>query len=440
MLITFTLVTAALLFGVVCDLLILVSRPDRQAALASRWRTPRLFLEKVLPRFRKKLSVAFLWTGVALLLGQDLFLQLLTQLFPQVPQEPVLTVWAGLLCLVTVGRIVCLPFSFRQLASLFPLVLLAWIILLSTPGSSYSAMVAQPVCLLLFFMWAPLRRVIQAGFGIKAVYMVLTIGLCLAGRVADHWNWLSDEGRYALGFGHYNVLGMAVCELLLLYVCLRFTRWRWWDVLFLLFAAGFVWLVPKSRTAALAILLLLFLVTIGRQLPRLFACRATQGILSASWGLLAMASLLGGWFLYSHPLLLRLNDLLSNRLFMIHSQLLGPPFRWFGTVNDGFMITSDAWVASIWEQQRLAGLYNYNLIDNGYAFCLYMAGPFWLAFFCIAYGILIWRFLRSGKANWPLAFLLIVLAFYTVTERQFTNVWALLLLGNLFCPKKLRLD
>ena len=136
----------------------------------------------------------------------------------------------------------------------------------------------------------------------------------------------------------------------------------------------------------------------------------------------------------------RLNDVLSNRLFILHSQLLGPIFGWFGTVSNGTMLTSDAWVSAIWDQQRLAGLYNFNLIDNGYGFCLYMGGPFWLAFFCVAYGILIWQFLRSGKSNQPLAFLLIVLALYNLTERQFANFWAVILLGNLFCARKLCLD
>ena len=440
MLITFTLVTAALLLGTVCDLLVLLSRSDRRAELTTRWKTPQLFLGKVLPRFRQELSRVSLWAGTVLFLGQDFFLQVMAQLFPQVPQDSVFVVWAGLLCLVVVIRIACLPFSFQQLAFLFPLFLLAWLIILSTPGNAYFDMVAQPICLLLFFMQAPLRRVMKLGFGIKAIYMALTIVLCLTGRIADHWNWLTDDGRYALGFGHYNVLGMAVFELLLLYVCLRFAHWRWWDTLLLPFAAVFVWLVPQSRTASLAILALWALVLIGRWLPKLLSFRLIQAGLSSLWGLLAVASLLCGRFLYIHPFLQRVNDLLSNRLFIIHSQLLGPSFQWFGAVSNGSMATSDSWVASIWEQQRLAGLYNYNLIDNGYAFCLYMAGPFWLAFFCIAYGLLIWRFLRSGRQNWPLAFLLTVLALYTVTEREFANFWALILLGNLFCTKKLSLD
>lgn len=440
MLITFFLVTTAIVLGAVCDLCAIAAGPDRRAALAARWRTSQPFLRGVFPRFRQQLADLLLWLGVVLLLAEDLVLLLFSQLFPGTSQTLLTTGWAGLLCLVVAGRMVCLPFSLRQLATLCPVFLLAWAILLSTPGSAYTDMVAQPVCLLVFFMGAPLRQVMRAGLGIKAAYALLTIGLFLAGRIPDHWNWLTNDGRYALGFGHYNVLGMTVFELLVLYVCLRFSRWRWWDALLLPSAAAFVWLVPQSRTAALVILALWGLVLVGRWLPKLLSFRLIRGGLSSLWGLLAAASLLGSWFLYDVSFLQRLNDVLSNRLFILHSQLLGPVFGWFGTVSNGTMLTSDAWVSAIWDQQRLAGLYNFTLIDNGYGFCLYMGGPFWLAFFCVAYGILIWQFLRSGKSNQPLAFLLIVLALYNLTERQFANFWAVILLGNLFCARKLCLD
>ena len=124
MLITFFLVTLVIVLGAVCDLCAIAAGPDRRAALAARWRTSQPFLRGVFPRFRQQLADLLLWLGVVLLLAEDLVLLLFSQLFPGTSQTLLTTGWAGLLCLVVAGRMVCLPFSLRQLATLCPVFLL----------------------------------------------------------------------------------------------------------------------------------------------------------------------------------------------------------------------------------------------------------------------------------------------------------------------------
>lgn len=438
--ITFYMLAAVLAAGLICDFLLLIpGRSGFSARLAERWNTPQLFCPKVLAAFRSRLADVLLWVGVGLLFGEELVFLVLEQLLPAEPLQLLRTVWSGLLCLAVVIRAACMPFSFRQLAGLAPVFLVAALILSNQPGSAYLSMIAQPVCLLIFFMGAPLRRVMQTALGLALVRMVITFSLCFAGVIPDHWNWLYDTDRYALGYGHFNMLGVAVMEMALLYVCLRFVRWRWWDTLLLAVAGVFVWVVPNSRTSALAILAVLLLTLAGRWIPVLFRLRAIQGLMALSWSALAAFSLIGGAFLEKSALLQKINSLITGRLSLIHLQMQGPAWRWFGTLSNGTLNWGTAADPAAWALDREAGLFNYHLLDNGYAFCLYMAGPIWLAALCIGYGVLIWRFLRSGKEDWPLAFLLVVIALYTVTERQFANTWAVLLLGNLWAVRPLSL-
>lgn len=439
MLITFFFMTCVLLLETLRQAIAVLLRSDRRAAFASCWNDPRLFLAPALPDLRARLSTVFLWLGMILLFAEDLLTLLVQQFVPFLLPEHVSIFVSAAICLLFVARLSCMSFSLRQLALLAPLFILAWVILLSTPGNPFAYGITQPVCLLLFFMHAPLRSVIKTGLGIKAAYMVLTITLCLAGRIPDHWNWLDDVGRYALGFGHFNVLGIAVVEFLLLYVCLRFTAWRWWDSLLLVAAAVFILLVPVSRTSFLLVLVLLALVLAARYLPGIFRSSGVQCFLASSWALSAAFSLLAGWFYGSVPFLDKLNALLSGRLFLMHQQMLGPAVRLFGAVSNGTMSWDMVWSPECWTADRLAGLYNYNFLDNGYAFCLYMAGPIFLAALCIGYGLLIRRFFRSGFADWPLAFMLIVMALYTVTQRVFDMVWIAMLLGNLWAERPLSL-
>ena len=432
MLVTFFFITAALFLGIALELTVGVIKSSPRNYLHSRWRHSQLLLPHILPRFRALLAVVLLWMGAILLLAEDLLILLIQQLFPSISSDRFALFLSVFLGLIVVTRIFCLPFSLRQVTLLAPVFALAWIILISTRGTVYTYLIAQPVCLLLFFMHAPLRPLMKAGLAIKSAYMVLTVSLCLAGRIPDHWTWLGDVGRLALGFGHYNVLGKALMELIFLYVCFRFVKWRWFDSLLLLAVSAFIWIVPRSRTAFLSIFILLAIIWIGKWFPRLFKFSWMQYLLSASWGLAAVFSLLAGWFYGAVPFLDKLNDLLSDRLFLMHQQMQGPSVQLFGAVSNGTLNWGNAWDPSAWLLDRQAGLYNYNFLDNGYAFCLYMAGPFWLIAFCIGYGLLIRKFLKSGYANWPLAFMLIVMALYTVSEREFASFWIVILLGNLF--------
>ena len=433
MLITFFFVTVALFMGVCCDLCLLALSPDRSLTFSLLWKNEHLFAHKVFPALRQHLGNALLWLGIVMFFTEDTFLLLLPQLAPSYPLNKFQTIWSAIFCIVVVLRVACTSFSFKRLVFLAPIFFVAWTIIISTPGSAYHGLIAQPMCLIIFFTCISLRPVMATAFCAKLLYMISTFSLYFAGKLPDHWGWLSDTNRMALGFGHFNVLGKAVVELLFLYMCLRFSCWRWRDTALCVVAAAFVWYVPRSRTAFFVILILLFLILLTQYFPKLFSLSWIQVLLSCSWSVFAVFSILASFYYPSFPFAEELNSLLSERLFLTHQQLLGPTTHLFGTVANGTLNWGNAMSISAWALDRQAGLYNYNLLDNGYVFCLYMAGPIWLTILCIGYGFLIWKYLRSNHEDWPLAILLLLLSLYTITEREFASTWGIILLSGLWC-------
>ena len=78
---------------------------------------------------------------------------------------------------------------------------------------------------------------------------------------------------------------------------------------------------------------------------------------------------------------------------------------------------------------------NYNFVDNGYGFALYMGGPIFLAALLVGYWVLIRRLLSGARADWGLAIVVIGYAFQCMMERTFVAFLPVILLGNVVFGK-----
>ena len=106
---------------------------------------------------------------------------------------------------------------------------------------------------------APLHRVVRPYLAITAAGLAVTAGLAVAGVLPMTIAGVDREGvlRPAFGFYHPNTLAATVLGLFAAWLLLRFERLGWADWAGLLAAAAFVYKVPNSRMAALAMLAML---------------------------------------------------------------------------------------------------------------------------------------------------------------------------------------
>lgn len=182
--------------------------------------------------------------------------------------------------------------------------------------------------MVLFYMLAakdaPLRRTLKAG-------LVTSCASFLAVAVASSAGWIGtlselwDDGRMrnSFGYGWYNLTGVIVLALCLMYVCLRQVRnLKWFDFIVLAAALVFCNEGPASRAAVVCLVLLIALTLLLRFLPGIARPVWVRALVSAAPVLALAASLLGSW-LYTpdNALLVKLNDIFTGRLYLANKAL-----------------------------------------------------------------------------------------------------------------------
>lgn len=247
----------------------------------------------------------------------------------------------------------------------------------------------------------------------------LTVGQALAG-LRGNMTTAFDTGRarlrMALGYGSYNACGIAAASIVLLYLCVRWRRLRWWDLLLVLGAVVFIDLVPNSRSAELLCLIILAAALLFRALPRLPESRWAAALAAAAAPLLcALSYLLACLYREDSALFTRLDSLLSGRIRLAWNTLFNNPFthwEWFGQP----FIT-----------------WNFYSVDNSYVYYLFLCGPFFVALLVLGGALLCWRLARSG--GWDgilLACALGWLAYAFMERAVYPNLLVLLAANAMF--------
>lgn len=398
------------------------------------WGEERLFFAPLWARPRQKCGE---WLAVAFLVlefGWSPFTLLWTQLFPTLPQGGLEVGRSAVLCALVLAKVgVCTRFSGKQLAAGMLVVVLG--LLVAPNVGTYLENVCYPICLIFLFKGVRLRGKLRVVLGILLADLAVHAVLVFSGLIPDVWNWLEVGGRTALGYGHPNVLGMAVLSIWALYTALRYEKWRWWDTVLGLAAAVFLYAGPRSRAAFAVVLFMTALTAVSRQWPGLFRLRFCRETAALCWPVLAAASLWMGANYGRYAFLEKLNAWFSSRLFLLHQVLTGPGWHWFGRPTSGTMNWGNAYDLAAWQADAQAGLVNYNFVDNGYGFALYMGGPIFLAALLVGYWVLIRRLLSGARADWGLAIVVIGYAFQCMMERTFVAFLPVILLGNVVFGK-----
>lgn len=182
--------------------------------------------------------------------------------------------------------------------------------------------------MVLFYMLAakdaPLRRTLKAGFATSCASF-LAVALASSAGWIGTLSELWDDGRMrsSFGYGWYNLTGVIVLALCLMYVCLRQVRnLKWFDFIVLAAALVFCNEGPASRAAVVCLALLIALTLLLRFLPGIARPVWVRVLVSAAPVLALAASLLGSW-LYTpdNALLVKLNDIFTGRLYLANKAL-----------------------------------------------------------------------------------------------------------------------
>lgn len=323
-------------------------------------------------------------------------------------------VLAGLL----LGKIFCLTrWSGRQLV-LGGLAAAFWALVASVSG--YSPL--SDALLLLFAvkdtnLFAGLCSMLAA----QLLDFSLTVGQTLAGlrgNMTTTFDTGRDRLRMALGYGSYNACGIAAASIVLLYLCVRWRRLRWWDILLVLGAVAFIDLVPNSRSAELLCLITLAAALLFRALPRLLESRWLAALAAAAAPLLcAMSYLLASQYSLDGQFMNRLDQLLSGRIRLAWNFL----FHDRGSLG-GITLIGQPFITTRFYQ-----------IDNSYVYYYFLCGPIFLALLVLGGALLSWRLARSG--GWDGILLACTLGWlaYAFMERSvYPNLLVLLAANAMF--------
>lgn len=246
-----------------------------------------------------------------------------------------------------------------------------------------------------------------------------TVSTALMG-LQDNMQTAFDTGRtrvrMALGYGSYNGCGIAAANLALLWLCLRWKKLRWWDVLAVLGVVAFIDLVPNSRSAELLCLIVLAAALAGRALPRLLQSRWVRaGCAAAAPLLCAMSYAMAILYRADSPFFSRVNSLLSGRVQLAWNTMFNNPlveWHWFG---QPFIIE--------W----------FYVVDNSYIYYFYLCGPFFTAMLVLGAALLCWRLAgRGGQDTILLACVLGFLAYAVMEKVVYPNLLILLSANALF--------
>lgn len=238
--------------------------------------------------------------------------------------------------------------------------------------------------MVLFYMLAakdaPLRRTLKAGL-VTGCASFLAVALASSAGWIGTLSELWDDGRMrnSFGYGWYNLTGVIVLALCLMYVCLRQVRnLKWFDFVVLAAALVFCNEGPASRAAVVCLALLIALTLLLRFVPGIARPVWVRALVSAAPVLALAASLLGSW-LYTpdNALLVKLNDIFTGRLYLANKALSETSLAIAGQ--------------GLWDADYI--------VDNCFANLWIYAGPVASVLLWGAMAALLWRLMKKGAVT-----------------------------------------
>lgn len=257
-----------------------------------------------------------------------------------------------------------------------------------------------------------------AALTFEFAFTVSTALLGLQANLQTTFDTSRARVRMALGYGSYNSCGIAAANLALLWLCLRWKKLRWWDVLGVIGVVIFIDLVPNSRSAELLCLIVLAAALAGRALPRLLQSRWVRAGCAAAAPLLCVFSyLLACLYDPQNPVISRINSLLSGRVQLAWNYLCHDIRSLEATTLFGQPFTTDLCYQ----------------VDNSYVYYFFLCGPLFAAMLVLGGGLLCWRLAKSGGADVILLACALGFMAYAIMEKVvYPNLLILLSANALF--------
>lgn len=227
---------------------------------------------------------------------------------------------------------------------------------------------------------APLRRTLKAGLMVSAACFIAVAGSSIAGWIPTLQTEAfegTNRVRDSFGYGWYNMTGVVLLAICLMYLCWRQVKnLKWYDFALLCGVLVFCDQGPDSRASTICIALLILLAAILRLWPQVIRPVWVRGLAAAIPAAAFLVSLLGSW-LYNdnNPVLRALNALLSGRLILGHEALLQTHIAIAGQ--------------GLWDKNFV--------VDSYYVYLWIYGGPVVSLLFWGAITVLLWRFLKRGN-------------------------------------------
>lgn len=319
-----------------------------------------------------------------------------------------------LVALIVLAKILaCTRYSYREMvpaAVLFALFVKIYGVCAYPP-------IIRTVFLILCAKDTKLMHDLWTMFASAVFSFVSTVGLSLTGFLDIMASSDGGRVRYALGYGSYNALGIMTAQLILIWLCLRYAKLRWWDLVIAGAGVAFIVLVPNSRGAAMLCLLVLMVVLAAKCFPKL-AQKRWMPWLAAAVALIPPA--------FSYFIVWLYNSFQDQSWMKLIDRLFSGRVGFAWVQQYGF--TANLFGEKFGTMQESL-LYR---VDNAYVYYRFLCGPIVLALLIAGTAWLVWRLVRRGGSDWVLAAVVIGYAFYGIMERHFSPSLYTMLLCNVF--------
>ena len=265
-------------------------------------------------------------------------------------------------------------------------------------------------------------RIIKISLQIGILMLSFTVISCWLGLIPDYTMYRGNILRHAWGYGHVNVLGMRVFNIVACIVYLYYEKRRNLTLFSIAMACVFIYLIPNSLTPFIlscSLLVLLFVYRIIEDniryqiyIQNLFI------IVSILFNIFSVLLCVGD--VLQSKLFSLMNSIVSSRFVLSHMAYLDYGISLFG---------QRVYISS--EERQTVGLSGFYFLDNTYMILLVRFGAILYLIFSFVY---IWTMVKSKKKNqFFITAILFIYSFYGVMEPamyRFSHNTMLLLFGN----------
>lgn len=242
-------------------------------------------------------------------------------------------------------------------------------------------------------------RLIRYDIKLKAVLLVVIIGMCLLGITENYTMTSNGSYKQAVGFSHPNAFTCFVMTMLVEWLCIRYGKMKWYDWIAILGILVVTMEIGGGRTSVYTFALIYLLYFIANFRQTIFYARISTWLFRLAAPLMCIVSLVAIYLCdVGNKLGSVLNNVMTDRLALAASAISQYGIKLLGQDVDYVGV----------RRARINGT-NYLVVDNAYARCALSWGLLFMIILVVLYSLLFAKLLERKRLDLVLLSLFFVI-------------------------------